>query len=171
MKNVIVDAVGYTTGVKSQTAPVPGSTLMTSIDSRVQASVEKELRGAIMTARKQTDPVTKRKYVADSGAAVVMDTHTGQIVGMASYPTYDPGVWVGGISQRELDALYSPQVRYAAAVAGAAGTARARFDLQADHDRGRPGRTGTATKTRLDCAPSFRSGTASSRTTRPPRSG
>ncbi|TDU87650.1 penicillin-binding protein 2 [Kribbella voronezhensis] len=108
VKNVIVDAVGYTTGVQSQTAPVPGSTLVTSIDARIQASVEKELRGAIMTARKQFDPVTKRKYVADSGAAVVMDTKTGQIVAMASYPTYDPGVWVGGISQRELDALYSP---------------------------------------------------------------
>ncbi|WP_433020369.1 penicillin-binding protein 2 [Kribbella sp. CA-294648] len=107
VKNVIVDAVGYTTGIEKQTAPVPGSTLMTSIDARVQAKVEAELRGAIMTARKQYDKITKKKYVADSGAAVVMDTKTGQIVAMASYPNYDPGVWVGGISQRELDALYS----------------------------------------------------------------
>jgi penicillin-binding protein 2 len=109
LKTVSVDAVGYTTGTVKQTAPVPGSTLVTSIDARVQASVEKELRGAIMTARKQYDKITKRNYVADSGAAVVMDTKTGHIVGMASYPSYDPGVWVGGISQRELDALYSPQ--------------------------------------------------------------
>lgn len=107
VKSVIVDAVGYTTGIEKQTAPVPGSTLMTSIDARVQAKVEAELRGAIMTARKQYDKITKKKYVADSGAAVVMDTKTGQIVAMASYPNYDPGVWVGGISQRELDALYS----------------------------------------------------------------
>jgi penicillin-binding protein 2 len=109
VKTVSVDAVGYTTGTVKQTTPVPGSTLVTSIDARVQASVEKELRGAIMTARKQYDKITKRNYVADSGAAVVMDTKTGHIVGMASYPSYDPGVWVGGISQRELDALYSPQ--------------------------------------------------------------
>jgi penicillin-binding protein 2 len=154
VKNVIVDAVGYTTGVKSQTAPVPGSTLMTSIDARVQASVEKELRGAIMTARKQTDPVTKRKYVADSGAAVVMDTHTGQIVGMASYPTYDPGVWVGGISQRELDALYSPQ-------AGTPLLSRALQGQLAPGSTFKPITTaaalanGYSTKTRLDCAPSF----------------
>lgn len=107
VKSVIVDAVGYTTGIEKQTAPVPGSTLMTSIDARIQASVEAELRGAIMTARKQYDKITRKKYVADSGAAVVMDTKTGQIVAMASYPSYDPGVWVGGISQRELDALYS----------------------------------------------------------------
>ncbi|MEU0095031.1 penicillin-binding protein 2 [Kribbella sp. NPDC006257] len=154
VKNVVVDAVGYTTGVKSQTAPVPGSTLMTSIDARVQASVEKELRGAIMTARKQTDPVTKRKYVADSGAAVVMDTHTGQIVGMASYPTYDPGVWVGGISQRELDALYSPQ-------AGTPLLSRALQGQLAPGSTFKPITTaaalanGYSTKTRLDCAPSF----------------
>ncbi len=107
VKDVIVDAVGYTTGVKKQTAPVPGATLVTTIDARIQASVEAQLRNAILTARKQYDKITKRKYVADSGAAVVMDTKTGRIVAMASYPTYDPGVWVGGISQRELDALYS----------------------------------------------------------------
>ena len=31
-----------------------------------------------------------RNYVADSGAAVVMDANTGRIVAMASQPTYDP---------------------------------------------------------------------------------
>ncbi|ADB31378.1 penicillin-binding protein 2 [Kribbella flavida DSM 17836] len=108
VKNVVVDAIGYTTGVEKQTSPVPGATLVTSIDARIQAAVEKELRSAILTARKQYDKITKRNYVADSGAAVVMDTKTGQVVAMASYPTYDPRVWVGGISQRELDALYSP---------------------------------------------------------------
>jgi penicillin-binding protein 2 len=154
VKNVIVDAVGYTTGVEKQTAPVPGSTLMTSIDARVQASVEKELRGAITTARKQYDKITKRNYVADSGAAVVMDTKTGQIVAMASYPSYDPGVWVGGISQRELDALYSPQ----------AGTPLLSRALQAQLAPGstfKPITTAAAMgagygpKTRLDCSPNF----------------
>ena len=154
VKNVIVDAVGYTTGVQKQTAPVPGSTLMTSIDARIQASVEKELRGAITTARKQYDKITKRNYVADSGAAVVMDTKTGQIVAMASYPSYDPGVWVGGISQRELDALYSPQ----------AGTPLLSRALQAQLAPGstfKPITTAAAMgagygpRTRLDCSPNF----------------
>ncbi|TDD57367.1 penicillin-binding protein 2 [Kribbella antibiotica] len=107
VKDVIVDAVGYTTGVEKQTAPTPGATVVSSIDARIQASVETQLRTALLNARKQYDKVTKRKYVADSGAAVVMDTKTGRVVAMASYPDYDPGVWVGGISQRELDALYS----------------------------------------------------------------
>jgi penicillin-binding protein 2 len=154
VKNVIVDAVGYTTGLQKQTAPVPGSTLMTSIDARIQASVEQQLRGAIMTARKQYDKITRRNYVADSGAAVVLDTKTGQVVAMASYPSYDPGVWVGGISQRELDALYSPQ----------SGTPLLSRALQAQLAPGstfKPITTaaamanGYSTKTRLDCSPNF----------------
>src|SRR5258705_10414176 len=65
VKNLIVDAVGYTTGVQKETAPVPGSTLVTSIDARIQAAVEAQLRGAIVTARKQYDKITHRNYVAD----------------------------------------------------------------------------------------------------------
>jgi penicillin-binding protein 2 len=154
VKNVIVDAVGYTTGVQKETAPVPGSTLVTSIDARIQAGVESQLRAAILTARKQYDKVTHRNYVADSGAAVVMDVKTGQIVAMASSPSYDPGVWVGGISQRELDALYSPQ----------AGTPLLSRALQAQLAPGstfKPITTsaalanGYSTNTRLDCSPNF----------------
>ncbi|NEA37034.1 penicillin-binding protein 2 [Streptomyces sp. SID13031] len=157
VKNVIVDAVGYTTGIQKQTAPVPGSTLMTSIDARVQASVEAQLRGAIMTARKQYDKITHKNYIADSGAAVVMDVKTGQIVAMASYPNYDPGVWVGGISQRELDALYSTK-------AGTPLVSRAVQGQLAPGSTFKPITTAAAMangygpKTRLDCSSFFEVG-------------
>jgi penicillin-binding protein 2 len=107
VRKVTVDNLGRANGVSSETAPVPGSTLVTSIDAHAQALVERELRTAILKARKTYDKITKRKYVADSGAAVVMDVKTGRVIALASYPTYDPKVWVGGISQRELDGLYS----------------------------------------------------------------
>ncbi|MFF1817575.1 penicillin-binding protein 2 [Kribbella sp. NPDC058245] len=151
VKDVIVDAVGYTTGVEKQTAPTPGATVVSSIDARIQASVEAQLKSALLNARKQYDKITKRNYVADSGAAVVMDTKTGRVVAMASYPDYDPGVWVGGISQRELDALYSPK----------SGTPLVSRALQAQLAPGstfKPITTaaalgaGYSTKTRLDCS-------------------
>jgi penicillin-binding protein 2 len=85
----------------------PGDTLVTSIDAKVQAYVEKQLHEAITTARGTFDKVTHRNYAADSGAAVVMEAKTGRIVAMASQPTYDPEVWSGGITKKELDRLYS----------------------------------------------------------------
>src|SRR5690606_13079012 len=78
-----------------------GSTVITSIDARVQAVVEQELENAIERARQEHDSITGRNYEADSGAAVVIENDTGRVIGMASYPAYDPNVWVGGISSSE----------------------------------------------------------------------
>ncbi len=108
-KKVAVDSAGRVIGNDSVTPPKVGDTLVTSIDAKVQSVVEQQLKGAIMTARKTVDPVTHRKYVADSGSAIVLNATNGQVVAMASYPTYNPDVWVGGITQSDLDALYSTQ--------------------------------------------------------------
>ena len=54
---------------------------------------------------------------------------------MASYPTYNPDVWVGGITQSDLDPLYSDEGQHAAARPGRPGAVRARLDVQAVHDR------------------------------------
>ena len=85
----------------------PGDTLVTSIDAKVQATTERALADAIRTARATYDPVTHRNYRADSGAAIVLQARTGRVVAMASQPTYDPSVWVGGISSKQLAGLYS----------------------------------------------------------------
>jgi penicillin-binding protein 2 len=157
VKNVTVDNLGRANGVRGQTAPVAGSTLVTSVDAGAQALLERELRTAILKARKTYDKITRRNYVADSGAAVVMDVKTGQIVAMASYPTYDPRVWVGGISQRELDALYSQ-------AAGTPLLSRATQAQLAPGSTFKPVTTagaltnGYTTDTRLDCSPSFEVG-------------
>lgn len=109
---VAVDSMGRVLGTASDpdgstVDPKPGETLVTSIDAKVQGIVEKELHEAITNARKTFDPVTRKNYVADSGAVVVMDAKNGNIVAMASQPTYDPEVWVGGISAKQLKGLYS----------------------------------------------------------------
>lgn len=106
-KSVAVDSMGRVLGDDSEVAGVPGDTLVTSIDARVQSVVERQLAQTIATARATRDTVTGRNYVADSGAAIVMEADTGRIVAMASQPTYDPEVWVGGISKKQLARLYS----------------------------------------------------------------
>ncbi|MBE7325118.1 penicillin-binding protein 2 [Nocardioides sp. Y6] len=106
-RRVQVDSMGRVLGDDSEVASTPGDTLVTSIDAKVQSVVEKELARSIRTQRGIVDRVTGRRFVADSGAAVVLDAKTGRVVAAASQPTYDPEVWVDGISSKELSRLYS----------------------------------------------------------------
>jgi penicillin-binding protein 2 len=108
-KSVAVDSMGRVLGDDGEVAGEPGNTLVTSIDAKVQGIVERQLADTIATARQTYDKVTHKNYVADSGAAVVMEADTGRIVAMASQPTYDPESWVGGITKKELARLYSAQ--------------------------------------------------------------
>ncbi|MGK5556464.1 penicillin-binding protein 2 [Actinomadura kijaniata] len=97
-RRVLVDSQGRVTGTAAEKAPVSGGTLVTSIDAKIQGAAEKALENAIKKARSGGEK-------ADAGAALVMDVQTGRVVAMASYPTYDPAVWTGGISQDEYEAL------------------------------------------------------------------
>jgi penicillin-binding protein 2 len=99
---VSVDARGLVTGVVSRTEPVPGRDLVTSLDAAVQARAEKALVTQMRAARR-----TKEKWPADSGAVVVLDPRNGDVLALASAPTYDPNVWTGGISPRDYRALTS----------------------------------------------------------------
>ena len=62
----------------SDDAPAPGATLELTIDARLQALVERELAKGVESAR------------AESGTVVVMDPHSGAVLALANYPTYDP---------------------------------------------------------------------------------
>jgi penicillin-binding protein 2 len=106
-RRVAVDSMGRVLGDDSVVESTPGDTLVTSIDAKVQAVVERQLAERIKVQRATLDPVTGRNYEADSGAAVVLDAKTGRVIAMASQPTYDPDVWTGGISEAQLAHLYS----------------------------------------------------------------
>jgi penicillin-binding protein 2 len=85
-------------GTVDKTEPMAGSYLVTSIDARLQGVVEAQLAAAVERAHTQGFP-------ADSGAAVVLDVRTGRVLAIASYPTYDPSIWIGGISTKDYKAL------------------------------------------------------------------
>ena len=58
--------------------PDRGVDLTLTIDREIQATVEEALRGAL------------EANGAETGAIIVMNPRTGEILGMASWPTYDP---------------------------------------------------------------------------------
>src|SRR3954453_2662225 len=106
---VSVDAAGDITGTLSETAPIAGSNVVTSLDARVQRVLEDSLSNAMKSAHRNTDHHTGKHYKGDSAAGIVLDARTGHVVAMASLPTYNPNIWVGGISQKDFDQLGNPK--------------------------------------------------------------
>jgi len=100
IKTVIVDRKEAVTSTSQNSKPIGGNHLVTSIDARVQASAESALADAVRRARASG-------YRSDGGAAVVMDIKNGQILALASYPTYDPNAFERGLTVAEAENLYS----------------------------------------------------------------
>jgi len=100
IKTVIVDRKEAVTSTSQNSKPIGGNHLVTSIDVRVQASAESALADAVRRARASG-------YRSDGGAAVVMDIKNGQILALASYPTYDPNAFERGLTVAEAENLYS----------------------------------------------------------------
>jgi penicillin-binding protein 2 len=80
---------------------VVGDDVVLSLDAHVQYLAERSLVLGEDAARKQFDPDTGRHYAADAGAVVVMNPRNGQILALASNPTYDPRVFLNGLSTAE----------------------------------------------------------------------
>jgi len=65
-------------GIDVERPPVPGSTLVTTIDREIQYLAQQALEEAV------------RQNRARGGTVIVMDVRTGDILAMASYPWFDP---------------------------------------------------------------------------------
>jgi penicillin-binding protein 2 len=98
IRRLNVDSKGQVTGVAGEQPAVSGGNLVTSLDAKVQGSLESAIQ-------REVDKAHKKGLKAPQAAGVVMDVHTGRVVALASYPSYDPSVWIGGISQSDYDAL------------------------------------------------------------------
>ena len=82
------DKDGRKTSEKLVTPPVPGNTVVTTLDLRLQELAEKALEAK-----------------AKRGAIVIIEPKTGDILAIASWPTYDPNAFVPSISAEKFKAL------------------------------------------------------------------
>jgi penicillin-binding protein 2 len=95
LTKIQVNALGQPTpgGQLVSQPPTPGDNLKLTIDPDVQAAGESALASRGLP-----------------GAFVTMNVHNGQLLGLGSFPTYDPTVFTEPMTQAEVNALYRDPV-------------------------------------------------------------
>jgi penicillin-binding protein 2 len=122
-RNVVVDVQGREVDRIDEVHPVKGGRVVLTLDLDLQRAAE--------SAFKNADP-EKPDHM---GAIVVVDTRNGDVLAMASHPTYDPNSFAGGIDSatwkqlttdswrplrnRAISGQYAPGSTYKAIVAAA----------------------------------------------------
>ncbi len=107
-----VDSRGRVLRELSRTDAIPGRDVQLTIDLGVQALAEDALTKALLTARTHTPKDNPNHFAAPAGSVVVLDPTSGAVVAMASYPTFDPREFVGGIDTDRYKALLDPANNY-----------------------------------------------------------
>ena len=113
-------------------APVPGSTLVLTVDASLQRTLQTALRSQMYTLRTTKGAGAGREVKA--GAAVVVDVRTGGILAAASLPDFDLNLYrseyaaliadaAAPLLDRVSQGLYAPGSAFKPAVAAAALTA------------------------------------------------
>lgn len=126
-REVEVDANGAVMRELSYKAPVNGNNVMLTIDLEQQQILEESLAYNIEEARKiqlkalnEATDAQLEKYqqqianrddeplrLAITGAAVVLDVHTGETLAIASYPSFDPNDFIKGMTTEEYNEKYN----------------------------------------------------------------
>ena len=106
---------GTVTGETVTEDPEQGSTVVLTIDSKLQEVAETALKNNIEKIR---NGGFSNRYDAKGGCVAVIDVHSGEILAMASYPNYDPNSWVGGISVADYNKIKENNALFNKAVSG-----------------------------------------------------
>ena len=127
-----VDSANHVVRELSRTEPVPGQDIQLTIDMDIQQYAEQALQTKLRLQREATDvrrmarnPVDKFgkpkfadedfieldgaqyvPYPAPAGSVVVMNHETGQVVAMASYPTFDNRWFNAGLTRSKFKQLF-----------------------------------------------------------------
>jgi penicillin-binding protein 2 len=94
VKSVLVNSLGYRQSETIWTPAEPGKNVVLSIDLDIQQAAENALQGA-----------------GRQGAVVVLDPNTGDLLALASWPTFDPNSFIPHINHDDYEKLTDPVLR------------------------------------------------------------
>lgn len=98
---VFVDADGNIVNHSSSVEPQSGSDVVLTLDADIQKAAEDSLSSTIKRLQEHGKPD------CFGGCAIAMDVTNGEIIAMASAPSFSPNMFVGGISSDDWDMLSS----------------------------------------------------------------
>jgi penicillin-binding protein 2 len=104
---VYVDALGRVKSAREyQQLPEAGNNVRLTIDADLQRTAEEAIDYGIRIAHEDG------RWAADGGALVAMDPNTGEILALASNPSFDPSIYTGRVEQRDLSRLRDPRANH-----------------------------------------------------------
>ncbi len=104
-QTVYVDADGNVLDYSTYVEPRSGSDVILTLDADIQQAAEESIVKVVEYQR-------KAGYSATGACAVAIDCTNGEVIAMASYPTYNPSIFVGGISTSDWETLQSEASNY-----------------------------------------------------------
>ena len=116
IRQIDMDVNGNITGEYITEEPIVGADVQLTIDADIQAVAEKALKDDI---EKISNGGYAERSEATAGAVVVMNTKTGEILALASYPNFEPQLFVNGISSEKYKEYNDEQALYNRAISGA----------------------------------------------------
>jgi len=103
---------GEVAGTVKTTPATAGDNVVTNIDTNLQQVADNALASQIISLRKTFDKQCNNNTgcypAATGGAVIVMSPQTGAVYAMSSYPSYNPSIWVGGITSAQYASLSDP---------------------------------------------------------------
>ncbi len=106
---VRVNALGErTSGLVPSRMPQAGYAVRLTLDTDLQGAAEDALRWGVQFARENGS------WAANGGAIVAMNPLNGELLALASYPTFDPSVFSGRPDPNKVQQLFDPEVSAAA---------------------------------------------------------